>query len=95
MSETTIEHESVDESAGGAMPSAASDEQLVAMLVDRARSEGLQLTGEGGLLQQLTKRVLESALEGAGSPTMSATRSTIRLGRTTATAATALVRRPC
>ena len=26
--------------------------------------EGLQLTGEGGLLQQLTKRVLESALEG-------------------------------
>lgn len=28
--------------------SAASDEQLVAMLVDRARSEGLQLTGEGG-----------------------------------------------
>ncbi|MFD5065027.1 IS256 family transposase [Streptomyces sp. NPDC058394] len=46
------------------MPSAVSDEQLVAMLVDRARSEGLQLTGEGGLLQQLTKRVLESALEG-------------------------------
>ena len=34
------------------------------MLVERARSEGLQLTGEGGLLQQLTKRVLESALEG-------------------------------
>jgi hypothetical protein len=43
------------------MPSAASDEQLVAMLVDRARSEDLQLTGEGGLLQMLTKRVLESA----------------------------------
>ncbi|MEW2051923.1 transposase, partial [Streptomyces sp. NPDC005476] len=34
------------------------------MLVDRARGEGLQLTGEGGLLQQLTKRVLESALDG-------------------------------
>ncbi|MEV3927497.1 transposase [Actinomadura coerulea] len=34
------------------------------MLVDRARTRGLQLTGEGGLLQQLTKRVLESALEG-------------------------------
>ena len=43
---------------------AVSDEQLIAMLVDRARSEGLQLTGQGGLLQQLTKRVLESALEG-------------------------------
>ncbi|MDH6436108.1 hypothetical protein M2158_004648 [Streptomyces sp. SAI-144] len=41
-----------------------SDEQLVAMLVERARSEGLQLTGQGGLLQQLTKRVLVSALAG-------------------------------
>src|SRR5205823_109599 len=28
------------------------------------RADGLQLTGEGGLLQQLTTRVLESALEG-------------------------------
>jgi hypothetical protein len=43
---------------------AASDEQLIEMLVERARSEGMQLTGAGGLLQQLTKRVLESALEG-------------------------------
>ncbi|RZU46521.1 transposase-like protein [Krasilnikovia cinnamomea] len=34
------------------------------MLVDRARGDGLKLTGEGGLLQKLTKRVLESALEG-------------------------------
>jgi transposase-like protein len=40
------------------------DAQLVAQLVEQARSAGLQLTGEGGLLQQLTKRVLESALEG-------------------------------
>lgn len=38
---------------------AVTDEQLIAMLVDRARGDGLQLTGEGGLLQQLTKRVLE------------------------------------
>lgn len=45
-------------------PVPVSDEQLVAMLVERARSEGLQMTGQGGLLQQLTKRVLESALEG-------------------------------
>lgn len=52
MSETAIEHESVKEPVDGAMPSAASDEQLVAMLVDRARSEGLQLTGEGGLSPQ-------------------------------------------
>ena len=40
------------------------DAELVARLVDQARAAGLQLTGEGGLLQQLTKRVLESALEG-------------------------------
>ncbi|MEU1536420.1 IS256 family transposase, partial [Streptomyces fagopyri] len=32
------------------------------MLVERARSEGLQLTGQGGLLQQLTKRVLEGEI---------------------------------
>lgn len=61
MSDTTIEEIPGSEPVA-AVP--ASDEQLVAMLVDRARSEGLQLTGEGGLLQQLTKRVLESALEG-------------------------------
>lgn len=40
------------------------DEQLVAQLVDRAKAGGLALTGEGGVLQQLTKRLLESALEG-------------------------------
>ncbi len=60
MSEMTIEHEPAAEPAGVA----ASDEQLIAMLVERARSEGMQLTGAGGLLQQQTKRVLESALEG-------------------------------
>ena len=43
---------------------AVTDEQLIAMLVDRARGDGLKLTGEGGLLQQLTKRVLGSALDG-------------------------------
>lgn len=33
-------------------------------LVDQARAEGLQLTGDGGLLAKLTKLVVESALEG-------------------------------
>jgi putative transposase len=42
----------------------AVDEQLIRQLADRARAEGLQLTGEGGLLSRLTKTVLESALEG-------------------------------
>uniref|UniRef100_UPI003EB82953 transposase n=1 Tax=Streptomyces sp. 1222.5 TaxID=1881026 RepID=UPI003EB82953 len=40
------------------------DDQFVEELVSLAQAEGLQLTGEGGLLQQLTKRLLESALEG-------------------------------
>ncbi|KOX34253.1 transposase [Saccharothrix sp. NRRL B-16348] len=37
---------------------------MVDQLVSRARAGGLKLTGEGGVLQQLTKRLLESALEG-------------------------------
>ncbi|MFE2991490.1 transposase [Streptomyces sp. NPDC059262] len=45
-------------------PARAVDDQLIEELVGRAQAEGLQLTGEGGLLQQLTKRLLESALEG-------------------------------
>ncbi|MEW1695814.1 IS256 family transposase [Streptomyces sp. NPDC091278] len=40
------------------------DDRLIDELVSRAQAEGLQLTSEGGLLQQLTKRLLESALEG-------------------------------
>jgi putative transposase len=40
------------------------DAALVGRLVAQAREQGLQLSGEGGLLQQLTKIVLESALEG-------------------------------
>lgn len=40
------------------------DAELVGQLVEQARGAGLQLTGEGGLLQQLTKRVIEAALDG-------------------------------
>ncbi|MFF7976226.1 transposase [Streptomyces sp. NPDC007905] len=42
----------------------ALDDQLISQLVGRAKAVGIQLTGEGGLLRQLTKRILESALEG-------------------------------
>src|SRR5919112_6320923 len=45
-------------------PAESSDAELVGRLVEQARTAGLQLTGEGGLLQQLTKRVLEAALDG-------------------------------
>jgi transposase-like protein len=40
------------------------DDALVERLAGQARVQGLSLVGEGGLLQQLTKRVLEAALEG-------------------------------
>jgi putative transposase len=56
-SDTGIETQA-DELAAGV------DDELVSQLVARAQADGLKLTGEGGLLQQLTKRVLESALEG-------------------------------
>jgi hypothetical protein len=42
----------------------AVDKQLIDRLVGRAREGGLQLAGEGGLLAQLTKRLVESALDG-------------------------------
>jgi hypothetical protein len=42
----------------------AADEQLLRELTERARSGGLKLTGESGLLVRLTKMVVEGALEG-------------------------------
>ncbi len=42
----------------------AADQQLLRELTERARAGGLKLTGEGGLLGQLTKMVVEGALEG-------------------------------
>jgi putative transposase len=53
-----------DEAAAEAAALDALDEQLVQQLADRARSGGLRLTGEGGLLGRLTKLVVESALDG-------------------------------
>ncbi|WP_373312253.1 IS256 family transposase, partial [Streptomyces tauricus] len=53
-----------DDQAEPSLETAAVEQKLIDQLVEQARSKGLQLTGEGGLLQQLTKTVLESALEG-------------------------------
>jgi putative transposase len=47
----------------GAVPDAA-ELELARQLAERARAEGLSLTGPGGLLGRLTKVVLEGALEG-------------------------------
>ena len=57
------EKAAVDLDAAQPQPGVASDE-LVRQLAERARAEGLRLTGEGGLLSQLTKVVVESALDG-------------------------------
>jgi hypothetical protein len=40
------------------------DEQLIAQLAELAKAGGLQLTGDGGVWQQLTKHLLEYALDG-------------------------------
>jgi putative transposase len=61
-SENVAEQDAVESAA--AVSAKAVDDRLIDELVGRAQAEGLQLTGEGGLLQQLTKRLLESALEG-------------------------------
>ena len=58
--------ETVDESqdSQGVVRLDELDQQLVGQLVDRDRSEGLRLTGEGGLLAELTKMIIESAAKG-------------------------------
>lgn len=56
----SVELASVAEKAEGA----GLDEEVIGRLVDQARAEGVKLTGPGGLLGELTKRVMESALEG-------------------------------
>jgi putative transposase len=48
----------------GSSELSAADEQLLRELTERARTGGLKLTGEGGLLGKLTKMVVEGALEG-------------------------------
>lgn len=45
-------------------PSRAVDPKLVARLVGQARENGIAIDGENGLLAELTKLVVESALEG-------------------------------
>jgi transposase-like protein len=61
-SENVAEQDAVESAA--AVSAKAMDDQLIDELVSRAQAGSLQPTGEGGLLQQLTKRLLESALEG-------------------------------
>src|SRR5437764_407600 len=54
----------MDASTGSVQGLEGVDEQLVRQLAERARAEGLKLTGKGGLLARLTKVVVESAMDG-------------------------------
>jgi hypothetical protein len=51
------------EAAGGKSMEPVVNEELARRLVEQARTEGLSLIGPGGLLGDLTKRVLETSLE--------------------------------
>jgi len=65
MEETPVTIETMAKKEPEATPaSAVVNQKVVAELVARASTEGVSLTGEGGLLQQLPKLVLESSLEG-------------------------------
>ena len=66
MTSTEVKADAVVAKSGGKAVNGGGDasQDLIGQLVAQAREQGLDLVGEGGLLQQLTKRVLESALEG-------------------------------
>src|SRR3979409_167490 len=68
MTSTEVKADAVVAKSGKAVKgggdAAQAGQDLIGQLVAQAREQGLELTGEGGLLQRLTKRVLESALEG-------------------------------
>ena len=62
MTQTTTQTPQPQDAAGAELE--AVDEQLAARLVAQARSQGISLVGPDGLLQRITKLVLEGALEG-------------------------------
>jgi hypothetical protein len=64
MTDVTVSGEAVEEVKPTGLAPDALDDQLISQLADRAQADGIRMTGEGGLLQQLTKEILESALEG-------------------------------
>jgi transposase-like protein len=63
-SEAAVDTAAVAKKKGTAVSPEGVDAELVGRLVEQARAAGLQLTGEGGLLQHLTKRVIEAAMDG-------------------------------
>lgn len=56
MTDVTVSAEAVEEARLAELKPETLDDQLISQLVERAQADGIKLTGEGGLLQQLTKR---------------------------------------
>ncbi len=48
MTDVTVSAEAVEEAKPAGAPDAL-DDQLISQLVDRAKADGIKLTGEGGL----------------------------------------------
>jgi hypothetical protein len=62
-------------------PASGVDAELVGRLVEQPHAAGRPLTGDGVLLQQLTKRVIEAALDGEITIISAMTRATGRQQR--------------
>jgi AraC-like DNA-binding protein len=56
--DVTVEGSAVQDAAGEGL-----DMRIASELIERARAEGVSLVGRGGLLQQVTRAVLQAALE--------------------------------
>ena len=80
------------EAAGGELVRAGDPESMrewAEQLVARARAEGVELTGEDGLLTELVRQVLQTGLEVEMAEHLGYERRTSRPGAARATAATA------
>ncbi len=89
MSTTEEQPSQPEQSAGRKRPVGP---ELVRQLAQRAGDEGVDLAGPGGLLQELTKQVLETGLEVDMSENLGHDKHDAA-GRAGKTPATALVRR--
>jgi putative transposase len=52
-----------DTTAGEALAGAGLDVRIAQELIEQARAQGVSLVGPGGLLSQVTRTVLQTALE--------------------------------
>src|SRR6266508_264857 len=58
-----VDRKAEDSAADRAGPAGGLDVRIAQELIERARAEGVSLVGQGGLLQQVTRTVLQAALE--------------------------------